>query len=195
MGIDGAEIKRFRKNKEMGIADSPVADNQVAVSPAESQQNMAQKKSTIDSLRPFVFAFVVPLLLVAIIIEYVDDRRTPYSPPRFSSNSNTYSPPPTSSSGYAEAAAAIMNIQLGNVCHAEISGIFSKTLKIDWTSKTTKLHAIMVLGEVGKMKEKLYDDGVRYFQFPNDAGTYNVIDWKTGEKESISDRSPYSFNR
>lgn len=94
---------------------------------------------------------------------------------------------------FASAFVAAMNSLYGNVCHAELNGLFSKTLKIDWTSNTKKIHAIKVLAEVGDSKDKLYEDGVRYFQFPNDAGTYNVIDWKTGEKKSISEGAMYYF--
>jgi len=36
-------------------------------------------------------------------------------------------------------------------------------------------------------------DGVRYFKFPNDAGGYNIIDWKTGEKRSVDEKAPYYF--
>lgn len=32
-----------------------------------------------------------------------------------------------------------------------------------------------------------------YFQFPNNIGGYNEIDWKTGEKRSISDQAIYFF--
>lgn len=87
----------------------------------------------------------------------------------------------------------LININYGKVCHAEINGFFSKTLKLDWTSNTKKIHAIKIMAEIGNLKEKLYEDGVRYFQFPNNAGMYNVIDWSTGEKKSISERAKYYF--
>ncbi len=93
----------------------------------------------------------------------------------------------------ADVIVALINQMYGNVCHAELNGFFSKTLKLDWTSNTNKFHAIKVISEIGSVKESLYLDGVRYFQFPNDAGTYNVIDWKTGEKESVSDTARYYF--
>ena len=38
----------------------------------------------------------------------------------------------------------LMNTMYGNVCHAEINGFFSKTLKLDWTANTRKIHAIIV---------------------------------------------------
>jgi hypothetical protein len=47
--------------------------------------------------------------------------------------------------------------------------------------------------EVAGVKSRLYDAGVRYFKFPNDAGGYNIIDWKTGDKTSVSERAPYYF--
>lgn len=95
--------------------------------------------------------------------------------------------------GNAENVVRIINSEYGAVCKADLTGMFSKTLKIDWTSRTKKIHAMKILAEIGSVNERLYADGVRYFQFPNDSGTYNVIDWKTGEKKSISDRSPYYF--
>ncbi|MCI5225563.1 MAG: hypothetical protein D3918_02625 [Candidatus Electrothrix sp. AX2] len=101
--------------------------------------------------------------------------------------------PQATSRGYAETVAAVLNRYYGEVCHAEVSGIFRRTLKIDWTRNTNKFASIKVFAEVGNVRAKLYEDGVRYFQFPNDACTYNVIDWKTGEKKSISERAPYCF--
>jgi len=112
---------------------------------------------------------------------------TPANPP------SQPSAPQRNTAGFADAFAAVLNSMYGNVCQAEISGFFSKTLKVDWTANTKMIHSIKVLGEVGSAKEQLYNDGVRYFQFPNDAGTYNVIDWKTGEKKSISDKATYYF--
>lgn len=50
------------------------------------------------------------------------------------------------------------------------------------------------MAEIGTLKPQLYESGVRYLQFPNDAGTYNIIDWKTGEKTSNSERAPYHFS-
>ncbi len=86
-----------------------------------------------------------------------------------------------------------MDEKYGNVCKIETSGIFSRTLKVDWTKNTNKLYMIKVFAEIGEAKNRLYEEGVRYFQFPNNLCRYNVIDWKTGEKESISDRAPYCF--
>lgn len=94
----------------------------------------------------------------------------------------------------ADLIVSLINTMYGNVCHAEVGGFFSKTLKLDWTANTRKIHAIKILAEIGNVKAELYEDGVRYFQFPNDAGTYNVIDWKTGEKKSISERTLYYFS-
>ena len=50
---------------------------------------------------------------------------------------------------------------------------------------------MLVFAAVGNAKDALYVGGVRYFKFPNDAGGYNVIDWKTGEKTSVSEGAPY----
>jgi hypothetical protein len=91
----------------------------------------------------------------------------------------------------ADAVVRLINNQYGGICSATLEGWFSKTLKIDWTSSTKVLHAMLVFAAVGNAKNALYVGGVRYFKFPNDAGGYNVIDWKTGEKTSVSESAPY----
>lgn len=92
-----------------------------------------------------------------------------------------------------ELAVAVINREFGRVCEASLNGWWWKTLKLDWTRDTAILHVGAVLAAIGKIKDGLYRGGVRYLQFPNDAGTYNVIDWKTGQKSSISERAPYYF--
>jgi hypothetical protein len=89
--------------------------------------------------------------------------------------------------------ADVINSQFGSVCEAKIEGTFSNTLRLDWTAATTKLNVITVLAAIGKSKETLYSKGIRYLKFPNDAGGYNVIDWKTGEKSSVDERARYHF--
>jgi|SRR5580704_4833270 hypothetical protein len=89
--------------------------------------------------------------------------------------------------------ADIINTQFGRVCEAKVEGIFSSTLRLDWTTETTKLNVITVMAAIGKTKESLYSKGIRYLKFPNEAGGYNIIDWKTGEKTSVSERAPYYF--
>ncbi len=112
---------------------------------------------------------------------------TPNSPR--SVNEPVYSVPSSSLSSVAE----IINVQFGRVCHARIEGFFSSTLRLDWTAETNKLNAITVLAAIGKAKETMYNKGIRYLKFPNDAGTYNIIDWKTGEKSLDSERARYYF--
>lgn len=87
----------------------------------------------------------------------------------------------------------VLNSEYGGVSKAELEGWGSNTLKIDWTSRTNKLNSIGVFAAVSTAKSALYNDGIRYFKFPNDAGGYNIIDWKTGEKTSVSERAPYYF--
>ncbi len=101
--------------------------------------------------------------------------------------------PTRAHAGDASNIVTILKAEYGAVCDAKIEGWLSKTLKIDWTARTNKLHALKVLAEISSVKEKLYNDGVRYLKFPNDSGGYNVIDWKTGEKTSVSERAPYYF--
>lgn len=83
--------------------------------------------------------------------------------------------------------------QHGRICQLEVKGLLVRTLKVDWTAHTNKLGAMVVLGEIGKAKQRLHESGVRFLQIPNNAGTYNVFDWETGEKRSISDRAPFYF--
>jgi hypothetical protein len=89
--------------------------------------------------------------------------------------------------------ADIINSQFGRVCEAKVEGIFSNTLRLDWTAATKKLNVIAVMAAVGTAKETIYSKGIRYLKFPNDAGGYNIIDWKTGDKSSIDERAPYYF--
>ena len=87
----------------------------------------------------------------------------------------------------------LLNAEYGRVCSAELEGRFEKTLKIDWTSNTNRIHLTKIFYEIETVKEGLFKDGVRYFKFPNDGGTYNVIDWKTGDKWSTPEHAPYYF--
>ncbi len=89
--------------------------------------------------------------------------------------------------------ADLINSQFGRVCEAKVEGIFSNTLRLDWTAETKKLNVIVVMAAVGNAKETIYSKGIRYLKFPNDAGGYNIIDWKTGDKSSIDERAPYYF--
>jgi hypothetical protein len=63
------------------------------------------------------------------------------------------------------------------------------------TAKPKQRHVSIIFNEIGGVKNSLYEDGVRYFQFPNYAGTGNVFDWKTGDKWSVEDPAPYYFRR
>lgn len=84
----------------------------------------------------------------------------------------------------------LLNEEYGRVCRASLEGWWNRALKIDWTSETRVLDVGMVLALVGQAKEGLAAGGVRYLKFPNDGGTYNVIDWRTGEKWSNDERAP-----
>jgi hypothetical protein len=93
----------------------------------------------------------------------------------------------------ADKVAGVLNTQFGRICEAKIEGLFSDTLTIDWTASTTKLDSIAVMAAIGGAKSNIYDSGVRYFKFPNNSGGYNIIDWKTGEKTSVSERARFYF--
>jgi hypothetical protein len=101
--------------------------------------------------------------------------------------------PMASFAGYRDTFVQLLEAYYGAVCTVKIEGWRNKTLRVDWTGATVKLHAIKVLAEIGEAKEELYEDGIRYLKFPNDSGGYNVIDWKTGEIKSIDERAPYYF--
>lgn len=191
MGIDGAEIKRRRELAERKTSQ-----------PVPAAPTDALPKSSPALIKKIWGLFgtgLFILVLISIAFEAMEDSPTTIRPTTYTPSVTKYSAPvreeTRSSSGYAENVTILLNSMYGNVCRAELNGWFSKTLKIDWTGQTNKFHALKILAEVGSVKEKLYADGVRYFQYPNDAGTYNVIDWETGEKESISDRALYSFSK
>jgi hypothetical protein len=93
----------------------------------------------------------------------------------------------------AHRAVEIINTEFGNICRASLEGIFTTTLRLDWTASTTKLHVAIVFAAIGKSKDALYESGIRYLKFPNDAGGYNIIDWKTGERTSVNERARYYF--
>ena len=148
---------------------------------AFSNQGRPQSSSSVDSIQ--------------IAPEKYETNRQKHPVP--TSPIITPKPVPKSTTASVVDASTIVNLinaTYGNVCHVEINGFFSKTLKLDWTANTKKIHAIKIMAEIGNLKEKLYEDGVRYFQFPNNIGRYNVIDWKTGEKKSISERAQYYFD-
>ncbi len=77
----------------------------------------------------------------------------------------------------------------GDHCHGEISGIFDLTLRIDWTSRTREDHVKNIIAKVTAERKRLYEDGVRYFEYPNNAGTYNVVDFKTGARTATNEKA------
>lgn len=79
--------------------------------------------------------------------------------------------------GYAEQVVRILNMQYGNVCTASVSGTSVKTMVVDWTPNTRRIHALKILSEIGSVKHRLYADGVRYFHYRNEAGSFNVVRW------------------
>jgi hypothetical protein len=99
--------------------------------------------------------------------------------------------PSTNSSG--RKMVEVLNIEYGRVAASSVEGWHSDTLRLEWTAQTKKLNAVQVMAAVGMVKGTLYNNGIRYFKFPNDTGGYNIIDWKTGEKKSSSERARYYF--
>jgi hypothetical protein len=172
----------------------------------ETETDIARQSYTIDKIRASVNkkgALVACGILLFIIVtsllvnrdDHVNLNRKEYSINRITPDNKKSTAPLVTpvSAGYTEAFLLLMNKYYGNICKIEVHGIFSRTLKVDWTPNTNKLYALKVVAEIGDAKILLYEEGVRYFQFPNNLCRYNVIDWKTGEKESISDRAPYCF--
>ena len=206
-----AEAAQAKKNesqlkvKEKAILHQRLEDEkrqEESDSEIETQGNDPSKEKAPKTLSFAVLA-VLAVFLLGFIYEAFDVD-APFSSKSSSSSASSNSgssykrtasttSTPISKPSYAEAVVALLNTSYGNVCHAELNGFFNRTLKIDWTGNTKVLHSMKVLAEIGSVKEGLYNDGVRYFQFPNDAGTYNVIDWKSGQKTSNSDRANYYF--
>jgi hypothetical protein len=89
--------------------------------------------------------------------------------------------------------AEVIQTQFVGVCETRIEGLFSDTLRLDWTASTTKFNSITVMAAIGNSKSSIYDAGIRYLKFPNNSGGYNIIDWKTGEKTSVSESARYYF--
>jgi len=182
-------------------------ENIITEQPEEDQEQPPvikneEEKKTIFHRKGLMRFIAATGIVIFFYIVGTSEKNKSYTPktskPSYSSSiskpSASYPTSSYSSSGVADKVVSILNTSYGNICHAELTGIFSKTLKVDWTKNTVKLHAIKVLAEIGSVKEGLYQDGVRYLQFPNDAGTYNVIDWKTGEKTSTPEKTKYYFS-
>ena len=91
-------------------------------------------------------------------------------------------------------AVALLKQFYGHVCRPRVKQLSGKTLVIDWTSQTKIPDSVQVLAEINNMKTALYQGGIQYFQFPNNAGTYNVIDFETGVEKTITDRAQFYFD-
>jgi hypothetical protein len=87
-----------------------------------------------------------------------------------------------------------MSLQYGAVSTFSVEGWLTKTLRVDWTARTTVFQALLVFAAIGNSKTELYRSGVRYLKFPNNVGDYNIIDWETGTKTSVAERAPYYFD-
>jgi hypothetical protein len=192
MGIDGSEIKRKRELKEKKEAEALSSTNQAEPPPLTHNKKLPTIRHKLVATLGFFVGCICCLVVIAIVLKLFESSPSQPSSYAIAPDDQIFDEAVKQASISTRVVIAI-NGAYGNVCHAEVTGFFSKTLKIDWTSNTNKFHAIKVMAEIGSVKEKLYEDGVRYFQFPNDAGTYNVVDWKTGDKESISDTARYYF--
>lgn len=169
--------------------------------PIKKEDPISQTSKPPSRRKPMgCFGWGIAILFVLYLIGQCNHQPSSTKPPKTSSPPSPPISTPRSAEQYqspsvnfADTFVVVMNNMYGNVCRAELNGLFSKTLKVDWTVNTQKIHAIKVIAEVGDAKLRLYEDGVRYFQFPNDSGTYNVIDWKTGDKRSTSEHARYYF--
>jgi len=169
--------------------------------PVNKENPSSQSSRPSSSRKPMgCLGWSVVIIFVLYLIGQCNHPPSSTKPPRSSPSSSPPISTPRSteryrapSVSYADTFVTVLNTMYGNVCRAELNGFFSKTLKVDWTGNTQKIHAIKVIAEVGNAKYRLYENGVRYFQFPNDSGTYNVIDWETGSKRSTSERARYYF--
>jgi uncharacterized protein (DUF433 family) len=92
----------------------------------------------------------------------------------------------------AEDIVLALNASHREYCQAELTGWSGKTLKIDWSIRSKRLQKEEILSEIDRAKTRLLRGGVRYLQVPNDVGTYDLVDWKTGRKKSIDQKAfPY----
>ncbi len=194
-------VANFFKEKE-GSDNNDISSELTRIVTEDVSQTIDDNKTKENKRRALIACSILFVIIFTIMLinkdDYTDLTKGKYSAniipvPERRAASPVISAPV--STGYTEAFLIVMNEKYGNVCKIETSGIFSRTLKVDWTQNTNKLYAMKVFSEIGEAKNRLYEEGVRYFQFPNDSGTYNLVDWKTGEKSSISDQTPYFFRR
>jgi hypothetical protein len=203
-GVDaviGGRIERF-SSIEAFIAASTSAQNPFS-SPVPTRKSSGSTSPAPLASDPFASASPQPsrrpkrgtgwlIVVVLIIVGLFWIGRDPSGTATTEAPSTAYraSSPISSSS---QRIVDVINDQFGGVCVAKLEGFFSNTLRLDWTASTTKLHTITIFAAIGSTKETLYESGIRYLKFPNDAGGYNIIDWKTGEKSSVSERARYYF--
>lgn len=98
--------------------------------------------------------------------------------------------PTTSFAGEAKDLVGRINSKFGRVAEAELDGWFTKTLVLNWKRETVNIQAGLIIRTMEGMRDRLINDGVRYFKYQNDQCGYNLIDWKTGKKTSVNERPP-----
>lgn len=190
----GHRIQRF-SNADAMVDSLDEIEASRDMGPLPDEQPIASPKKTKNGCGCLLAICVIVVAIAAYSNANNQTKNTgnqsAYTSPSTQQNAGqpVYSSPSSSISSVAD----VINLQFGRICHATIEGFFSSTLRLDWTAETNKLNAITVLAAVGKAKAVMYEKGIRYFKFPNNAGSYNVIDWKTGEKSLDNDRARYYF--
>jgi hypothetical protein len=82
------------------------------------------------------------------------------------------------SSAAAEAIVKELNAK-GDYCVARLTGWRQNILRVDFTHRTGAASRDKIVDKVRFMRNELYEDGVRYLEFPDSTGNYLRIDFET----------------
>lgn len=194
-GVIYAKAERAAEQEQLRLVDEVLQSEATQVGDSVECKAMTTDPPSSKGNHRRALGFAVLLVILSIVASIYNHKPVKTLPPEKPAQTDQQAqlrPAPTAPS-YANLFVSATNVSAGQYCHAEIRGFWGSTLRISWTPRTNKLMAMQVLALVGEHKAELYNDGIRYFQFPNNIGGYNEIDWKTGEKRSISDPAIYFF--
>ncbi len=80
-------------------------------------------------------------------------------------------------------------------CRFQVEGLFSRTLTIDWTTRTGEQDKKEILAALELSKGRLTHDGVRYVKYPNPDGSYTIKNLETGEEKTTTEKALPWFQR